>query len=169
MSNFSLLCTDVGLWDTSTKTTWGLLDFCPAVMQFQVHVVTQMQLTVLSQAGAWGDTEKPQQDIAFILIAPSLAIGCELVFGLMAVCAPPAYPFWWMLARSWCCWLMKAPTGHMPMHRWMILWSTQLCLVRDTLALWLMAYIVWMPAVIWTNCRCGSYCNMGAGWFAQRG
>ena len=45
---------------------------------------------------------------------------------------------------------MKDPTGHMPMHRWMMWWLMCLCLVRNTLALWLMAYLVWMPAVTWT-------------------
>ena len=45
--------------------------------------------TVLSQAEAWGDVEKPQQDMAFILIVPSLAVGCEQVFRLTAMWAHP--------------------------------------------------------------------------------
>ena len=59
MSGFLLISTDVGLWDTSTKAIWGLLDFCLAVMQFQVHAIMQTQLTALSQLGAWGNVEKP--------------------------------------------------------------------------------------------------------------
>ena len=58
-------------------------------MQFQVHTITQGQLTALSQAGAWGDMEKPHQDMAFLLIVPSLAIGCKQVFGLTAVWTHP--------------------------------------------------------------------------------
>ena len=36
MSNFTLLSTDVGMWDASTKAMWDLLNFCPVVMWFQV-------------------------------------------------------------------------------------------------------------------------------------
>ena len=36
-----------------------------------------------------GDAEKPQSDMAFVLIVPSLAIGCEWVFGLTAMWAHP--------------------------------------------------------------------------------
>ena len=80
---------DVGLCDTSTKATWESLDFCPVVTQIQVHAIMQTQLTLLSHDGAWGDVEKPQQDMAFILIVPSPAIGCEWVFGLTAMWAHP--------------------------------------------------------------------------------
>ena len=38
---------------------------------------------------AWGDVHKPHQDMVFILIAPSLAVGCEWVFGLMAIWTTP--------------------------------------------------------------------------------
>ena len=58
-------------------------------MWFQVCAIMQTQLATLSKAGAWEDAEKPQQDMAFVLIAPSLAIGCKQVFGLTAVWAHP--------------------------------------------------------------------------------
>ena len=32
--------------------------------------------------GAWGDAEKPHQDMAFLLIVPSLAVRCKQVFRL---------------------------------------------------------------------------------------
>ena len=53
------------------------------------HVLTQGQLTILSQVGAWGDVEKPHQDMAFLLMAPSLAVGYEWVFGLTAMWMHP--------------------------------------------------------------------------------
>ena len=92
MRDFLHLSKDVGLWDTSTKATWGLLDFCPAVMQYQVHAIMQTQLTALSQTGAWGDVKKPWWDMAFLLIVPSLAVGCEWVFSLTAMWAHPHLP-----------------------------------------------------------------------------
>ena len=82
MSDFSLLSPDMSLWDPSTKATWGLLDFCPAVTLFHVCKVMQMQLIALSQVGAWGDAEKPHQDMVFILMTPNPAIGCKWVFDL---------------------------------------------------------------------------------------
>ena len=103
MSDFLCLSTDVGLWDTSTKATWGLLDFCLMVMQFQVHTIMQTQLTALSQAGALGDAEKPQWDMVFVLIVPSLAIGCEWVFGLTAMWVHPhqaCLPTWGEAAKK---------------------------------------------------------------------
>ena len=36
-----------------------------------------------------GDVEKPQQDMAFVLIVPSLAVGCEWVCGLTALWVHP--------------------------------------------------------------------------------
>ena len=52
-----------------------------------MQAITQVWLITLSQTGAWGDVQKPQQDMTFILVAPSIAIRCEWVFGLMAVWA----------------------------------------------------------------------------------
>ena len=52
-----------------------------------MHTILQAQLTAISKAGAWGNVDKPQQDRAFLLVAPSLAVGCEWVFGLAAVWA----------------------------------------------------------------------------------
>ena len=71
MSRFLLLCDSVNLWDPATKATWGLLDFCHRIRWFVVPTLTHTQLTDLSQAGAWGDIEKPQHDIAFSMIVPS--------------------------------------------------------------------------------------------------
>ena len=84
MSDFLLLCTDVGLWDTFTKATWGSLDFSPAVPG-----VCNYANTVDCPLPDWGlgDVEKPWQDMVFVFIVPSLATGCEWVFGLTAMWA----------------------------------------------------------------------------------
>ena len=67
----------------------GVPDFYPKVTQFWVHTITKGQLTALSQVGAWGDMDKPHQDMAFLLIVPSLAIRCKWVFGLTAMWMHP--------------------------------------------------------------------------------
>ena len=49
--------------------------------------VTWSELLALSHAGAWGDTEKPQHDMAYFLIASGKTIEGEMAFGLTAVWA----------------------------------------------------------------------------------
>ena len=61
MSEFSLLCADSALCNPNTSTMWGPLDFCLPIQQFKVQTIKQTQLTALSQAGAWGNTEKAQE------------------------------------------------------------------------------------------------------------
>ena len=56
----------------------------PKSCTFAVCTITQGQLSTLSQVVAWGDVEKPHQDMAFLLMAPSLAVGCKWVFILTA-------------------------------------------------------------------------------------
>ena len=53
--------------------------------QFQVREITLSQLHALSQAGAWGDIEKPKHVMAFPLIVLDKIIKRERVFGLVAV------------------------------------------------------------------------------------
>ena len=89
MSDSVALSADTSLWDPMMKVKWGLHDFCPVVTNFHMHTVMQVWLKALSQVGAWGDLEKPQQDMVFHLIVPSLAIGCERVFGLITMWAHP--------------------------------------------------------------------------------
>ena len=82
MSEFSLLCANATLWDPTTRAIWRSLDFCPTITWFQVCTIMQTQLTTLSQAGAWGEVEKPQWDMAFLIIAPSNNLGGDQVFSL---------------------------------------------------------------------------------------
>ena len=89
MSEFSLLCADATLWNPTSSATWGSLNFCLLIQWFKVHTIKQTQLTVLSQAEAWENMENPKNDMAFLLIALSLAIGCERIFGLIAMWAHP--------------------------------------------------------------------------------
>ena len=52
-------------------------------------LVTQPELSALSHSGAWGDTEKFQGDLAFLLIAPEKTIQGEVAFSLTMVWAHP--------------------------------------------------------------------------------
>ena len=75
----------------------GSLDFCLPIWWLDVLTIKQAQLTTISQAGAWGNAEKPRDDMVFLLIAPSVTARCERIFGLVAVWVHPhqvclAYP-----------------------------------------------------------------------------
>ena len=89
MSEFSCLCANAIIWDPTTRAVWGSLDFCPMFMWFQVHAITQTQLTVLSQAGAWREVKKPRWDMAFLMIVPNTSARGDQVFSLAVVWAHP--------------------------------------------------------------------------------
>ena len=89
MSNYMHFSRDACLWEQSTQVVWGSHDLCPSLSQFQVKEVTQSELSALSQAGAWGDSEKPKCDMAFLLLVPNKTTEGERVFGLVAVWVHP--------------------------------------------------------------------------------
>ena len=75
----------------------GFHDICPSLSWFQVKDVTWSELLVLSHAGAWGDAEKTQCDMAYLLIVPGKTIKGEMAFGLTMVWVHPhqhAFPPW---------------------------------------------------------------------------
>ena len=85
MTDFMLLSADASLWELAMKAKWDSHDFSPVVKSLQVQAIMQTQLNTLSQVGVWGDVWKPQQDMAFLLIVPSITVGYEMVFGLVVV------------------------------------------------------------------------------------
>ena len=89
MSDFVVLAANASLWDPVTKAMCGLHDFCPMLTTFHMWVIRQAQLITLSQVGSWGNMEKTRQDMAFLLVAPSITTGCERVFGLTMVWTHP--------------------------------------------------------------------------------
>ena len=89
MSRFLLLFANATLWDPTTRAKWGSLDFCPMIMWFQVCTIMQTQLATLSQAGAWAEVEKPQWDMAFLMIVPSTNARGDQVFGLATMWVHP--------------------------------------------------------------------------------
>ena len=74
MSGYAHFSRDASLWEQSTQVMWVSHDLCPSLSQFQVREVTQSELLSLSQAGAWGNTEKPKCDMAFLLVIPDKTI-----------------------------------------------------------------------------------------------
>ena len=71
------------------KCCGDLMISVPSLSQFQVRDVTQSELLALSHAGVWGDTEKPHQDMAYLLIALGKTVKGEMVFELAVVWVCP--------------------------------------------------------------------------------
>ena len=170
MSEFVLLSTVVGLWEVSTKAEWGSLDFHPAVTQSWVQAIIQAQLTALSQSGAWGNAEKPQWDMAFVLIVASLTIGSKWVFGLTAMWAHPhqACPtLWRRQPRNSCCWWMMARLAN---HFHMAEWHHVPCapVQQGHIGAMTDGTPTWMSVAGSISWKYENYCNMGLGGMPRR-
>ena len=102
MSNFMLLSAEASLWELMTKLRWRLHDYCLVVTNFQVWAIKQAQLDTLSQAMAWGDAEKPQWDMAFLLIMLSITPEHKRIFSLINAWAHPCQACYTTLADAVC-------------------------------------------------------------------
>ena len=69
--------------------TWGFLDICPLLTQFQVVEITRVALSTISHAEAWGDPKRPKSDMAYPLLVPDQAVEEEQRFGLVVVWTHP--------------------------------------------------------------------------------
>ena len=65
--------------------TWGSLDICPLLTQFQVKEINRSGLSAISHVEAWGDPKRPKSDMAYLLLAPDQVVEEERKFGLVAV------------------------------------------------------------------------------------
>ena len=81
---------------------WGLHDFCLTITSFQVQLIMQAQLNTpsLSQTAKWGNAKNPWLQMVFLLIVPSLDMGCKQAFGLVAVWAHPCKACYATLAEA---------------------------------------------------------------------
>ena len=89
MGDYVHFSRDPSLWGESIQTMWGSHDICPSLSWFQVKGVTQSELLSLSHAGAWRHTEKPQCNMAYLLIVLGKTINGEMAFRLAMVWAHP--------------------------------------------------------------------------------
>ena len=89
MGNYAYFAKDPGWWEESTQALWGWHDICPSLTQLSVALVTQSEFSTFSHAGVWGNAEKFQGNMAFLLIAPEKTIKGEMAFGLAMVWAHP--------------------------------------------------------------------------------
>ena len=152
---------------TDKKMSWGLHDFCLVVTNFHVWAIMQAQLNTLSQVMVWGDIEKPQQDMAFLLIMPSIATGCERFFGLIAVWVHPHQACYSTLEGAVCRLVpledRSADWEYAFVQLNEALYNTPQA-VRAMSAPWQMAYPQGKPAVASASCRYTNYCSTRIWW-----
>ena len=131
----------------------------------------QTELDTLSKVGVWGDVEKPWQDMAFLLIAPSIAAWCKKVFGLVAAWAHPHQPHYHTLEvvayklvlladenADWPFIFIHLGDAN-PMHPY---W------VKDMSAPWWMVCPVWNAMAGSTSCRYANFAAQGHGGMPRR-
>ena len=81
MSDYTYFFSDIDLWEPSTQVVWG--------SHFQVREIILSELYAISQAGTWGDIQKPKHNMAFLLIVLDRTVKGEKVFSLVAVWTDP--------------------------------------------------------------------------------
>ena len=89
MNNYSHLAEDANRWEQTTEAMWGSHDICPLLSQFYVMAISQLCLSAMSWAKAWGDPKKPKLSIAYLLIVPAQLVEEERKFRLVAMWVHP--------------------------------------------------------------------------------
>ena len=85
MDDCTSFSSDTSKWEQVSMATWGSLDICPFLTQFQVMEITQSGLSIISCADVWGDPKKPKSEMAYLLLAPDQSVEEERKFKLVAV------------------------------------------------------------------------------------
>ena len=60
------------------RLCWWSHDICSLLTQFKVMEITQLGISTISQAEAWGDPTKPRFGMAYLLLAPAQEGGKEI-------------------------------------------------------------------------------------------
>ena len=147
------------------RVTW-LLPYSHAILSVHNHAEA---FDCSLQGGGLERCGKPWQDMAFILIVPSLVIGCKWALGLSAVWTHPCQVCLPTLAEMAQKMMLLASKGTN--------WPCAYARMNDAMGYMLLSseghigmmtggYPVGMPMATWTNYGCGVYYNVQAWWFA---
>ena len=87
--DYASLASDTSKWEQANMATWGALDSCPLLTQFQGVEKTRVDLSAISHAEAWGKPKRSMSDVAYLLLAPNQVVEEERRFGLVAMWTHP--------------------------------------------------------------------------------
>ena len=82
MSNYNFFSKSPNQWGEAFQSLWGCHDICPLLDQFHVTSIIQLELSFLTNLKAWGDPEKFQSNIAFLLVLTGECTVGDRVYGL---------------------------------------------------------------------------------------
>ena len=82
MSNYDFFSKGPSWWGEAFQLLWGCHDICPLLDQFHVTSITQSELSSLTSLKAWGNPEKFQSNIAFLLVLTEECTAGDRVYGL---------------------------------------------------------------------------------------
>ena len=89
MSNYNFFSKGPSQLGEAFQSLWGHHDICPLYDQFHVASVTQSELSSLTSLKAWGNREKFQSDIAFLLVLTKECTVEDRVYGLSTMWVNP--------------------------------------------------------------------------------
>ena len=89
MSNYDFFSKSPSQWGEAFQLLWGCHDICLLLDQFDVTSITQSELSSLTSLKAWGDPEKFQSNVAFLLVLTGECTVGDRVYGLSRMWVNP--------------------------------------------------------------------------------
>ena len=77
MSKFEFFANKEERWGDSMRALWGNLSICPILHHLDLPYHTVGELLSISNLKIWGDTQKPQDGMAYLLVKAEDASGVE--------------------------------------------------------------------------------------------
>ena len=90
MSDYNFFSKGPSWWGEAFQSLWGHHDICPLLDQFHVASITQSELSSLTSLKAWGDLEKFQSNVTFLLVLIEECTAGDRVYGLSTM---RVYPY----------------------------------------------------------------------------
>ena len=89
MSKYDFLSNGPSQWEEAFHLLWGHRDICPVLEWFHVVSITLSELSSLTSLKAWGDPEKFQSDVTFLLVLTEKGATGDRVYGLSMMWVNP--------------------------------------------------------------------------------
>ena len=89
MADYTFFMHKVDRWRKDMASLWGNLNICPQLHWLQLPCHTQAELSSLNSLKVWGEVQKPQHDITFLLVWVENAMG-DRHYGIPIVWVNPS-------------------------------------------------------------------------------
>ena len=89
MSKYNFFSKGPSQWGEAFQLLWGHHNICPILQQFHVTSISLSELSSLTSLKAWGDPEKIQSDVTFLLVLTKEGAAGDRVYGLSTLWVNP--------------------------------------------------------------------------------